>query len=75
MSDRNTSTRSEEHSLSTGPRHAGRNWSGTSLHDQYRAIGISAVAAAMRWPDPVPRKDRDTERNARELPPCLRDLD
>ncbi|MBX3552075.1 MAG: hypothetical protein KIT85_18690 [Pseudolabrys sp.] len=76
MPDRNTSHHSHDHGRATGRTASDRGWAGTSLHDQYRAIGISAVAAAMRWPDPAPDTDQHgRDRRADELPLRLRDLD
>lgn len=73
MPDHNTSTRSRDHSADRTA--AARGWAGTSLHDQYRAIGISAVAAAVRWPDPAPDRHDSQDIRADELPLRLRDLD
>lgn len=79
MPDRNTSTHSHEHRRPDGHNPAGHRWPATSLYDQYRAVGIPAVAAAMRWPDPASGKELETDRNKRhsadDLPPCLRDFD
>ncbi len=74
MPDRNTSSRSHDRGGSPSHNPAG-SWSGTSLHDHYRAIGISAVAAAARWPDHVTETKANRDSHPDELPLRLRNLD